>query len=113
MDIWKLIFNIISLALDVLLVIAAIINIIWVHNFVSIIEMIYVGVSMFALFWLEVLPFESLREFVNMYARFWTKLIMIVSGISIGIGFIFCICHFGFKGDFEMGDLMQSFRPKT
>jgi hypothetical protein len=121
MDIWKVCINILSLILDVLLFIAAIINMI-PPAFVNVIEMLYVCVFTAALFIVELMPIEKLRELVRKYAGFWLTLlgrgltyiligcltfrvydserpsssayVLSVSIIAIVLGFLFCIAQF-------------------
>jgi hypothetical protein len=139
MDVWKLCVNILSLVLDVLLFIAAVINMLRIPNFIVIIEMVYVCIFTALLFIVEVVPAERLREFVNTYCRFWMKLlgrgltyifigcltfrdftitpgdkyVLAVSIISIIIGFLFSVGHFFFTYEFDVGDLFQSFQSKV
>jgi hypothetical protein len=143
MDVWKLVVNILCLTLDVLVFIAAVINIITVArtpgSFIEIIEMIYVCIITTALFVAETIPARKLRELIGTYCRFWLKLlgrgllylligclifrtstatanstyVLAVSIVSIVMGFLFSVGHFFCNYEFCVGDLFQSCQSKV
>ena len=143
MDVWKLVVNILCLTLDVLLFIAAVINIIGAvsghGSFVEVIEIIYVCIVTTALFLAETIPARKLRELIGTYCRFWLKLlgrgllylligcltfriaegtanssyVMAVSICSIAVGLLFSIGHFFCNYEFCVGDLFQSCQSKV
>jgi hypothetical protein len=139
----KVLINIICLVLDILLFISALISMIFggLASFVYFIEMIYVCIFTITLFMIEIIPSPRFRQIVEVYCRFWMKLLgrgltyiflgcltlreynksliniysLFVSIVSIVVGVCFSIAHFCIKYDFEVGDISHSYssEPKV